>query len=435
LTSDDPNALFTWVPKLVTALSKDRTDVADVNSDLQQNGLQIYVNMNRATGARYGFAPNQIDNVLYDAFGQRTVSTIYNQINQYFVVMEVAPKYWQYPQMIDRIRFSTAAGNASGTQQTQMPGNTVKPVQSSDTQAVAPGTNALNANAEANVLTNAIANAKGGSSSGSADSTAAETMVPFPALATYVSNHTATQVSHQGGLVAATISFNLPPGGSLSKATAEIDRASQEMGLPASIHGSYAGAAQVYAQSMSTLPMLILAALAAVYIVLGILYENTVHPITILSTLPSAGIGATLALLLFGTPFSVIAMIGIILLIGIVKKNAIMMIDVAIHMQRDDGVEPKKAIHDAAVVRLRPIMMTTAAAVLGAVPLAIGIGQGASLRQPLGITVMGGLIFSQVFTLYTTPVIYLYLDRLRARLARWSATLPWNRQTDASAPT
>jgi multidrug efflux pump len=436
LTSDDSNALFKWVPKLVTALSKDRADVIDVNSDLQQNGLQIYVNMNRATAARYGFAPNQIDNVLYDAFGQRTVSTIFNQINQYFVVMEVAPKYWQYPQMIDRIRFSTAAGNASGTQQTQMPGNTVTPVQTSvaaATQTSAPGTNALNANAEANVLTNAIANSRGGSSSGSADSTAAETLVPFPALASSVSNHTATQVSHQGGLVAATISFNLPPGGSLSKATAEINRASQEMGLPASIHGSFAGAAQVYAQSMSTMPLLILAALAAVYIVLGILYENTVHPITILSTLPSAGIGAILALLIFGTPFSVIAMIGIILLIGIVKKNAIIMIDVAIHLQRDDGMEPQKAIHDAAVVRLRPIMMTTAAAVLGAAPLAIGIGQGASLRQPLGITVMGGLILSQVFTLYTTPVIYLYLDRLRARLARWSATLPWNRQTDASA--
>jgi multidrug efflux pump len=434
LTSDDPNALFKWVPQLVTALSKDRADVTDVNSDLQQNGLQIYVNMNRATAARYGFAPNQIDNVLYDAFGQRTVSTIFNQINQYFVVMEVAPKYWQYPQMIDRIRFSTAAGNASGTQQTQAPGNTVTPVQTSAAaQTPASGTNALNANAEANVLTNAIANARGGSSSGSADSTAAETMVPFPALASSISNHTATQVSHQGGLVAATISFNLPPGGSLSKATAEINRASQEMGLPASIHGSFAGAAQVYAQSMSTMPLLILAALAAVYIVLGILYENTVHPITILSTLPSAGIGAILALLIFGTPFSVIAMIGIILLIGIVKKNAIIMIDVAIHLQRDEGMEPQKAIHDAAVVRLRPIMMTTAAAVLGAAPLAIGIGQGASLRQPLGITVMGGLILSQVFTLYTTPVIYLYLDRLRARLARWSATLPWNRQTDASA--
>jgi multidrug efflux pump len=435
LTSDDPTALFKWVPRLVTALSKDRAEVSDVNSDLQQNGLQIFVNMNRATAARYGFAPNQIDNVLYDAFGQRTVSTIFNQINQYFVVMEVAPKYWQYPQMIDRIRFSTAAGNASGTQQTQMPGNTVTPVQASVTSGPAStsSTNALNANAEANVLTNAIANSRGGSSSGSADSTAAETMVPFPAMASSISNHTATQVSHQGGLVAATISFNLPTGGSLSKATEEISRASQELGLPASIHGSFAGAAQVYAQSMSTMPLLILAALVAVYIVLGILYENTVHPITILSTLPSAGIGATLALLIFGTPFSVIAMIGIILLIGIVKKNAIMMIDVAIHMQRDDGVEPQKAIHDAAVVRLRPIMMTTAAAVLGAVPLAIGIGQGGSLRQPLGITVMGGLILSQVFTLYTTPVIYLYLDRLRARLARWSTTLPWNRQTDASA--
>jgi multidrug efflux pump len=436
LTSDDPNALFTWVPKLVAALTKERGQVLDVNSDLQQNGLQIYINMDRATSARYGFAPNQLDSVLYDAFGQRTVSTVYNQLNQYYVVMEVAPKYWQYPQMLDRIRFSTAAGNASGTQQTQMSSAIVKPVtpvSAVSTTEAESSTNSLNSNAEANQLTNAISNARGGSSSGSADSTTSETLVPFPSLASYVSNHTATQVSHQDGLVAATISFNLPPGGSLSKATVAINQASQQLGLPASIHGSFAGAAQVYAQSMSTMPLLILAALAAVYIVLGILYENTVHPITILSTLPSAGIGATLALLIFDTPFSVIAMIGIILLIGIVKKNAIMMIDVAIHLQRDEGYEPQRAIHDAAVVRLRPIMMTTAAAVLGAVPLAIGIGQGASLRQPLGITVMGGLIFSQVFTLYTTPVIYLYLDRLRARLARWSDTLPWNTQSDASA--
>ena len=436
LTSDDPTALFTWVPKLVAALGKQRGQMQDVNSDLQQNGLQIYVNIDRAAAARYGFAPNQIDSVLYDAFGQRTVSTVYNQLNQYYVVMEVAPKYWQYPQMLDRMRFSTAAGNASGTQQTQMSSALVKGVTApsvvSGTQGASTSTNARNADAEANQLTNAISNAKGGSSSGSADSTAAETLVPFPALASYVSNHTATQVSHQDGLVAATISFNLPPGGSLSQASATIDQVSQDLGLPASIHGSFAGAAQVYGQSMSTMPLLILAALAAVYIVLGMLYENTIHPITILSTLPSAGIGATLALLIFGTPFSVIAMIGIILLIGIVKKNAIMMIDVAIHLQRDEGLEPRQAIHDAAVVRLRPIMMTTAAAVLGAVPLAIGIGQGASLRQPLGITVMGGLIFSQVFTLYTTPVIYLYLDRLRARIARWSASLPWNR-LDANA--
>jgi multidrug efflux pump len=436
LTSDDPTALFTWVPKLVAALGKQRGQMQDVNSDLQQNGLQIYVNIDRAAAARYGFAPNQIDSVLYDAFGQRTVSTVYNQLNQYYVVMEVAPQYWQYPQMLDRMRFSTAAGNASGTQQTQMSSALVKGVTApsvvSSTQGASTSTNARNADAEANQLTNAISNAKGGSSSGSADSTAAETLVPFSALASYVSNHTATQVSHQDGLVAATISFNLPPGGSLSQASATIDQVSQDLGLPASIHGSFAGAAQVYGRSMSTMPLLILAALAAVYIVLGMLYENTIHPITILSTLPSAGIGATLALLIFGTPFSVIAMIGIILLIGIVKKNAIMMIDVAIHLQRDEGMEPRKAIHDAAVVRLRPIMMTTAAAVLGAVPLAIGIGQGASLRQPLGITVMGGLIFSQVFTLYTTPVIYLYLDRLRARIARWSAGLPWNR-LDANA--
>jgi multidrug efflux pump len=436
LTSDDTNALYKWVPRLVAALTKDRSQITDVNSDLQQNGLEIYVKMNRATAARYSFAPNQLDNVLYDAFGQRTVSTIYNQINQYFVVMEVAPSYWQYPQMLDRIRFSTAAGNPSGTQQTQMPVSTVTPVKAASvtgTGTSTSGTNARNANAEANQLTNAISNAKGGSSSGSADSTAAETLVPFGALATSISDHTATQVSHQGGLVAATISFNLPPGGSLSKATVEIEHASRQLGLPASIHGRFAGAAQVYAQSMSGMPLLILAALGAVYIVLGILYENTVHPITILSTLPSAGIGATLALLLFGTPFSVIALIGIILLIGIVKKNAIMMIDVALHLQREEGMEPTHAIHEAAVVRLRPIMMTTAAAVLGAVPLAIGIGQGASLRQPLGITVMGGLILSQVFTLYTTPVIYLYLDCLRARLAEWSATLPWNRPTSVTS--
>jgi multidrug efflux pump len=252
-------------------------------------------------------------------------------------------------------------------------------------------------------------------------------MVPLPALASYLSNHTATQVNHQNGLVAATISFNLPAGGSLSEAGATIDKATRDLGMPASIRGAFAGAGQVYSQSMSTMPLLILAALAAVYIVLGMLYENTVHPLTILSTLPSAGIGATLALLIFGTPFSVIALIGIILLIGIVKKNAIMMIDVAIHMQRVQKIEAQKAIHDAAVIRLRPIMMTTAAAVLGALPLAVGIGQGASLRQPLGITVMGGLILSQLVTLYTTPVIYLYLDRLRVKLRKSMAGVSWNR--------
>ena len=437
LTSDDANALFTWVPKLVDELNKYHGQMLDVNSDLQQNGLQANVTYDRTTAKRHGFDPNQIDSTLYDAFGQRTVSTIYNAINQYFVVMEVAPRYWQFPQSFDRIWLSTAAGNVSGAAQTRMPANSVSGVTPrvavSTTTGTSASTNALNANAVANQLLNAIANSKGGSSSGSADSTAAETMVPLKALMTWTTNHTATQVNHQSGLVAGTISFNLPKGGSLSGAGQIIQKAERDIGMPASVHGAFAGAAQAYAQSMGTVPLLILAALAVVYIVLGVLYENTIHPLTILSTLPSAGIGATLAMLIFGTPFSVIAMIGIILLIGIVKKNGIMMVDVAIQLQRNEGMDARRAIHEAAVVRLRPIMMTTFAAVLGAVPLAIGIGQGSSLRQPLGVTVMGGLLLSQIFTLYTTPVIYLFLDRLRARLARWAERLPWNRQADESA--
>ncbi|KVL63171.1 nodulation protein [Burkholderia cepacia] len=439
LTSDDPQALYKWTPRLVDALGKYRGQLTDVNSDLQQNGLQTMVTIDRATAMRYGLQPNQIDNVLYDAFGQRTVSTIYNPLNQYFVVMELAPQYWQYPQSLDRIFASTAAGNATGTAQTQYASSIVPAA----TQQLATGAtvgvaatsagttgNTQNANAEANATTNSISNGKGGSSTGSADSTTAETMVPLPAFTTFANSHTATQVNHQSGLVAATISFNLPANGSLSDAADAIARAERDIGMPASIHGAFAGAAQAFANSMNTVPLLIVAALVVVYLVLGVLYENAVHPLTILSTLPSAGIGATLALLVFGVPFSVISMIGFILLIGIIKKNGIMMVDVAIQLQRDEGADARRAIHEAAVRRLRPIMMTTAAAVLGALPLALAIGQGASLRQPLGATVMGGLLISQIFTLYTTPVIYLYLDRLRARIARGSARLPWKRQPD-----
>jgi multidrug efflux pump len=420
LTSEDTQSLYTWTPKLLDTLGKDHSQIVDVNSDMQQNGLQTYISIERATAQRYGFAPNQIDAVLYDAYGQRTVTTIFNPFNQYYVVMEVAPPYWQFPQMLDRTYLSAAAGNASGSAQTQMQGGTVSGVSAysavSAASSAATSSNSLNANAQANAVTNSISNSRGGSSTGSADSTASETMVPLPAMTTYRSNHTATQVNHQNGLVASTISFNLPPGGSLSRAQAAITQAMRDLGMPASIRGSPAGAGQVFAQNMVALPLLLLAAFGTIYIVLGILYENTIHPITILSTLPSAIIGAILALLIFGTPLSVIAFIGVILLIGIVKKNAIMMIDVALHLQRNENKEPQAAIHDAAVIRLRPIMMTTAAAVLGALPLAIGIGQGASLRQPLGITVIGGLILSQVFTLYTTPVIYLGFERLRVWL-------------------
>jgi multidrug efflux pump len=423
LTSEDTAALYTWTPKLLAELGKDHSQIIDENSDLQQNGLQTYINIARSTAMRYSFEPNQIDNVLYDAFGQRTVTTIFNPFNQYFVVMEVAPKYWQFPQMLDRIYLSSAAGNPTGTQQTQAQGGTVSGVSAYTAVSTAHGaastTSSLNSSAQANAVTNSISNSKGGSSTGSADTTAAETMVPLPAMTTYSSNHTATQVNHQNGLVASTISFNLPPGGSLSRAQSAITQAMHDLGMPASIHGSPAGAGQVFAQNLSALPLLLLAAFGAVYIVLGILYENTIHPITILSTLPSAMVGATLALLIFDTPFSVIAFIGVILLIGIVKKNGIMMIDFALNIQREQKMDPQQAIHDAAVVRLRPIMMTTAAAVLGALPLAIGIGQGASLRQPLGITVIGGLILSQVITLYTTPVIYLWFERLRVSMHTW----------------
>jgi len=434
LTSDDTASLYAWVPKLVAALKKHPTALVDVNTDMQRNGLETYVTIDRQTARRFGFEPNQIDSTLYDAFGQRTVSTIYNPFNQYFVVMEVAPRYSQFPQMLDRIYLSTAAGNPSGTAQTQAPGGTVRGVTpfAAVARPSAAGGNALNADAVANARTNSIANARGGASTGSADSTAAETMVPLRTMARYSSRHTATQVNHQSGMVAVTISFNLPPGGTLSKAAAAIDAAMRALEMPASIRGSFAGAGKVYAESMSVMPLLLLAALLAVYVVLGILYENTVHPVTILSTLPSAGIGATLALLVTGTPFSVIALIGIILLIGIVKKNAIMMIDVAIQTQREQQLEAKKAIHDAAVLRFRPIMMTTAAAMLGALPLALNIGQGASLRQPLGITVVGGLLVSQLFTLYTTPVIYLYLDRLRMKLRRSTENLSWRKNLGAN---
>ncbi len=439
LTSEDTASLYSWTPKLLAELGKDHSQLVDENSDLQQNGLQTFINIARGTAMRYSFEPNQIDSVLYDAFGQRTVTTIFNPFNQYFVVMEVAPKYWQFPQMLDRIYLSPAAGNPSGTQQTQAQGGTVSGVSTytavATAQAAATSTSSLNSSAQANSVTNSISNSKGGSSTGSADSTSAETMVPLPAMTTYLSNHTATQVNHQNGLVASTISFNLPPGGSLSQAELTISQAMRDLGMPASIRGSPAGAGQVFAQNMSALPLLLLAAFGAVYIVLGILYENTIHPITILSTLPSAMVGATLALLIFDTPFSVIAFIGVILLVGIVKKNGIMMIDFALHMQREQKMEAQQAIHDAAVIRLRPIMMTSAAAALGALPLAIGIGQGASLRQPLGITVIGGLILSQVITLYTTPVIYLWFERLRVSMHGWyDRRGRSNLKTDTTSP-
>jgi multidrug efflux pump len=438
LLADSTPDLYKWGPKLTEALQA-RKELADVNSDQQQGGLEAMVTIDRATASRLGIKPAQIDNTLYDAFGQRQVSTIYNPQNQYHVVMEVAPRYWQSPEILPQIFVSTSGGSASGAQTTNAPAGTVSAsTPSNTTSAATGGTAATTATSAASIaadsarnqaINSIAASGKSSASSGSAVSTAKETMVPLSAIASFGPGTTPLSVNHQSQFVASTISFNLPPGVSLSTATQAIYDTMAEIGMPGTIHGSFQGTAQAFQQSMSDQPILILAALAAVYIVLGILYESYIHPLTILSTLPSAGVGALLALLLFKTEFSIIALIGVILLIGIVKKNAIMMVDFAIEASRK-GMSSRDAIHQACLLRFRPIMMTTFAALLGALPLAFGNGEGAEMRAPLGISIVGGLIVSQMLTLYTTPVVYLYMDRLRVR---WEARKA--RRAGGAAPT
>jgi multidrug efflux pump len=377
------------------------------------------VGVDRDTASRLQLNPAMIDNTFYDAYGQRPVSTIYSALNQYHVIMEVAPKYWQSPDTLKNLWVSTSGGTVNGTESTNaVPGTVTSTQTSSNTTAASLATNAL-----LNRATNALANSgRGSASTGSADSTTAEKMIPLAAVSHYGPGNTPLAVNHQGTFVATTISFNLAPNASLSEAAAAISEAILEIGLPSDIHGSFQGTARTFQESLGNEPVEILSALIAVYIVLGVLYESYIHPVTILSTLPSAGTGAVLALLLFHTEFSIIALIGVILLIGIVKKNAIMMIDVALESQRTRAVSPLDAIYEASLLRFRPIMMTTMAALLGALPVAFGVGDGAELRQPLGISIVGGLIVSQVLTLYTTPVMYFYLDRFGA----WCTSL-WSR--------
>jgi len=359
LQSDNVQDLVKWGPALLQQMKK-LPLLTDVNTDQQNSGLEASLVYDRETASRMAITPQMIDSTLYDAFGQALVSTMYTPLNQYYVVMEVAPKFWQSPQGLNDVYVNSPSGG----------------------------------------------------------------IVPLSAL-THLETKTAPlAVNHQGQFPSVTVSFNLAPGVALSDATLAIYQREIKMGMPATIHGMFSGTMQAFQASLSTQPMLIITALLAVYIVLGILYESYIHPITIISTLPSAGVGAVLALMLFRTELSIVALIGIILLIGIVKKNAILMIDFALAAERTEGKSPKDAIYQACLLRFRPILMTTMAALLGAVPLAFGTGTGSELRRPLGITIIGGLIMSQMLTLYTTPVVYLYLDRLR---------LWWERERDTGA--
>ena len=411
LLSDDAAELDIWAPKLAEALARSRV-IKDVNTDQEQGGLQTDVTIDRDNAKRLGLTLSAIDNTLYDAFGQRQVSTIYEAMNQYHVVMEVAPRYWQDPRTLEQLYISTSGANPTGTQQTGASAALFS------AGAATPSAAAVASDSARNLATNSIAaSGRGAVSTGSAVSTSVETMIPLSAVAKFSSSHTPLSVNHQGLFAASTLSFNLAPGGALSEAKSEIDDAVVRIGMPSSVHGVFAGTAATFQQSQSSLPLLFAGAIVTIYIVLGILYESLIHPLTILSTLFSASVGAALALWLFDAQFTVIAAIGVLLLIGIVKKNAIMMVDFALEAERR-GFDTREAIEQACLIRFRPIMMTTFAAIFGALPLAFGTGEGSELRHPLGITIVGGLIVSQALTLYTTPVVFLYLDRFGKGLGR-----------------
>ncbi|MCW2274406.1 nodulation protein [Rhodoblastus acidophilus] len=427
LGADDTAELHEWAQKLVDQLQK-RGRLKDVTSDQQTKALQTDLVIDRDAAARYGITPAMIDNTLYDAFGQRQVSVIFAPINQYHVVMEIDPRYTKRPSMLDEIYISTAGGAAKGSATTNLPSGAV--TKSGDTTAAA-GSASLDS--ARNASTNALAaSGRSSASAGAAVSTAQETMIPLSAIARYERGNTPLSVNHQGGFVTTTISYNLALGDTESDADAEIRAAAADIHMPASVHPVTNGANAMFAESFSNMPLLLMIAILSIYIVLGILYESAIHPITILSTLPSAGLGALIGQMAFGIEFTVISAIAVVLLIGIVKKNAILMVDFAIDARRERGLSPFEAIYEACLMRFRPIMMTTFAAVLGAVPLAIGFGEGGEVRRPLGVSIVGGLLVSQILTLYTTPVIYLYLDRFSLWMERKRAN--WKGQRAAESP-
>jgi len=397
----NPDELSQWVPRLVERLRRESV-IADVASDLQDNGLQAYVEIDRATASRFGITPAVIDNALYNAFGQRLVSTIFTQTNQYRVVLEAGPEFQLGPGALDNIYVpATNAANAPASG-----GTTSASGSATGTGTTTPSSASGLASGAATATTSSAVPSGG----------AGTQQVRLSSIARVVERSAPLVVNHIGQFPAATISFNLAPGASLGDAVTAIEAAQRELAMPASVQIRFQGAALAFRASLANELWLILAAIATMYIVLGVLYESYIHPVTILSTLPSAGVGALLALMIAGQDLSIIAIIGIILLIGIVKKNAIMMIDFALDAERNEGLAPRDAIYQACLLRFRPIMMTTMSALLGALPLMIGWGVGSELRHPLGITMVGGLILSQALTLFTTPVIYLYFDRLARRV-------------------
>ncbi|WP_084579115.1 efflux RND transporter permease subunit [Sphingomonas azotifigens] len=422
LMADSTAHLKVWAQKLNDAMAKSPV-FTNVDSDLAENGVESFVTIDRDAAARVGISPRDVDNALYDAFGQRNVATIYEDINQYSVILGWDPAATTGPHMLPDIRIpaqSVATDNLSRTSASGSAVNVVAPPPTTTTGATGAtgtGTATTKAATSGAVPSNpALRNP----STGSALSNTAHAMVPLPALATVRQAPTAASVNHQGTEVAATISFDLQPGKALSDARAAIDAAEAQIAMPSTVHGAFAGTALTYQQQQGSQPLLILAALVAIYIVLGILYESLIHPLTVLSTLPAAGTGAVLALIVCGMEFDIIALIGLFLLLGIVKKNAILIIDFALAAQRERGLSAEDAAREASLLRFRPILMTTIAAALGALPLAIGFGEGAELRRPLGVAIVGGLIASQVLTLITTPVIYVLLDRLARRRRRSS---------------
>jgi multidrug efflux pump len=412
LLGDDLTELRTWSANLRRAL-QDTPEVEDVDTDLQPGGLEADVIVDRDSASRLGLTESQIDNTLGGAFAQAQVSTIYNPFSpqQYHVVMEVAPEFWQNPEVLRELYVSTSGGAVSGTQATQAVAGTTQ-FKTNSGSTVAASSAAVAADVARNLAANSLANSgRGNTSTGSAVSTSSETVVPFSAFSHYATNTTAVSVNHTGTSVSTSISFNLPEGESISTGLAAIEKTMERIHMPISIHGGSYGTARLFQQNASAQPLMLAAALLAIYVVLGMLYESYSQPLTILSTLPSAGLGALLALMAVDMEFSLIAFLGILLLIGIVKKNAIMMVDFALEAERTLGLDPRAAIARACSLRFRPIMMTTCAAIAGALPLAVAYGNGTEMRRPLGVSIVGGLIVSQLLTLYTTPVVYLYIHR------------------------